>query len=80
MSFKEFMIYMNTICGMPLIYDEDGEDGGEVIGVICCECGEPIYEEDWEDWDFSYCPICGYSICEDEDTEDRDDYFETEYK
>ena len=52
MSFKEFMIYMNTICGMPLIYDEDGEDGGEVIGVICCECGEPVYEEDWEDWDF----------------------------
>lgn len=48
MSFKEFMIYMNTICGMPLIYD-----GGEAIGVICCErceCGEPVYEEDWEDY------------------------------
>ena len=78
MNFKEFMIYMNTICGMPLIYD-----GGEVIGVICRECRGPVYEEDWEDWDFSYCPICGYSICEDEDTEDTedgDDYFETEYK
>ena len=28
---------------------------------ICPECGEPIYESDWEDhleWD--ECPICGF--------------------
>ena len=25
---------------------------------ICPECGEPIYEEDWEGHDFSMCPIC----------------------
>lgn len=25
---------------------------------ICPECGEPIYEEDWEGYDLSMCPIC----------------------
>ena len=25
---------------------------------VCPECGEPIYEEDWGDCDFSMCPIC----------------------
>lgn len=26
---------------------------------ICPECGEPIYEEDWADEDFTQiCPIC----------------------
>ena len=28
---------------------------------ICPECGEPIYEEDWTDEDFTQiCPICEY--------------------
>ena len=28
---------------------------------ICPECGEPIYEEDWVDKDFTQiCPICEY--------------------
>lgn len=29
---------------------------------ICPECGEPIYECDWDEdelWD-AYCPICGF--------------------
>ncbi len=25
---------------------------------ICPECQEPIYEYDWEDHDWSMCPIC----------------------
>ena len=25
---------------------------------ICHECGEPIYEEDYDGHDFSMCPIC----------------------
>lgn len=25
---------------------------------ICPECGEPIYEEDWEGYDLSMCPVC----------------------
>ena len=27
---------------------------------ICPECGEPIYECDWEDEEFLFCPICEY--------------------
>ncbi len=26
---------------------------------ICPECEEPIYECDWEEEDFSSCPVCG---------------------
>lgn len=39
----------------------------------CPECGEPIYEEDWEPSDFSWgygkfvCPICEGLLYEDED-------------
>lgn len=29
---------------------------------ICPECGEPIYECDWTDSDFMFCPICGFNI------------------
>ena len=25
---------------------------------MCPECDEPIYEDDWDDHDFSMCPIC----------------------
>jgi predicted RNA-binding Zn-ribbon protein involved in translation (DUF1610 family) len=25
----------------------------------CPECGEPILEEDWEDYSWGMCPICG---------------------
>ena len=25
---------------------------------ICPECGEPLLEEDWDEHDFSMCPIC----------------------
>ena len=31
---------------------------------ICPECGEPIYDEDWNDTDFennTICPICGFN-------------------
>ena len=28
---------------------------------ICPECGEPIFEEDWDEHsDWSECPICGF--------------------
>ena len=29
---------------------------------ICPECGEPVYEGDWNDTDFEdcICPICGF--------------------
>lgn len=27
---------------------------------ICPECGEPIYEADWQDEDFERCPICEF--------------------
>lgn len=28
---------------------------------ICPECGEPIYESDWEDYlEWDECPVCGF--------------------
>ena len=27
---------------------------------ICPECGEPIYECDWEDDELSGCPVCEF--------------------
>ena len=36
----------------------------------CPECGEPVYECDWEDKELMYefCPICGFK----ENPDDRD--------
>jgi transcription elongation factor Elf1 len=25
----------------------------------CPDCGEPLYEDDWFDWSFESCPVCG---------------------
>lgn len=33
---------------------------------ICPECGEPIYECDWEGEEFSSCPVCDFVWEEDE--------------
>ncbi len=40
--------------------DYDVEVNWEERFYLCPECGEPIYECDWEDEDFVdvYCPIC----------------------
>ena len=27
---------------------------------ICPECGEPIYECDWEDEELRVCPVCDF--------------------
>ena len=27
---------------------------------LCPECGEPIYECDWNNEDFDGCPVCGW--------------------
>lgn len=36
----------------------------------CPECGEPIYEEDWDAEDLtSLCPICGFT--EDDEIDDE---------
>lgn len=34
---------------------------------ICPECGEPVYEDDWdmEDFEDRICPICGFYDLED---------------
>ena len=32
---------------------------------VCPDCGEPIYEVDWEDHDnWEECPICGFNFLE----------------
>jgi predicted RNA-binding Zn-ribbon protein involved in translation (DUF1610 family) len=30
---------------------------------VCPECGEPIYESDWEDYlEWDECPVCGFLV------------------
>lgn len=48
--------------------------------VICIECGEPIYEEDFPNHNWDTCPVCGFNptdydeLCdEDEDGDWEDD-------
>ena len=40
---------------------------------ICPECGEPIYECDWNDEDLDECPICFFVCYEDEEDEEDED-------
>lgn len=56
MTFEDFKYYMVDQCGMP-----ETEDGA----VICCECGEPIYPEDFPGHDWRYCPVCEFDLLED---------------
>lgn len=49
---------VNSVYGVPLIYNEDIKD--EADGFICPHCEEPLYYEDWEDCRNlkTHCPIC----------------------
>ena len=41
-------------------------DNGEEF-FICPDCGEPIYREDWEDYEnWDKCPICEFNFKEGE--------------
>ncbi len=48
-TFKEFADFMHLECDMP--YTEDG-------AIHCSECGEPIYEEDFD----GECPCCSCAV------------------
>ena len=53
---------------MPVDYDEGY--------FICPDCGEPLYDEDWPNWHWEYCPICHFPIDEnyyDNDWDDKED-------
>ena len=73
---QKFVNYMHNICGMQY----DAEEGF----VVCSECGDPIYEVDF-DGDRPVCPCCGYNIetehIEDEYTDEdgyNNEFFEEE--
>lgn len=29
---------------------------------VCPECGEPLYTEDWPEYNWDTCPICGFEF------------------
>lgn len=29
---------------------------------VCPECGEPLYAEDWPEYNWDTCPICGFEF------------------
>ena len=57
MRFHEAAIYCEELYGTAVNLEEKW--------FICCECGEPIYADDWGDINYGECPICGYSFEED---------------
>ena len=58
MNWKTVAEYCEKIYGIQ--YDRDEEF------FICPECGEPIYNDDWDnpDWDWQFCPICEFDFVE----------------
>lgn len=36
---------------------------------LCPECGEPLYADDFEDWDWASCPICDFDFFDEEEEE-----------
>lgn len=61
-NYDQFTDYNHYVCGMATT-----EDGA----VHCCECDEPIYEDDYPNHDWSTCPVCGSAI-EDEEVGERE--------
>lgn len=53
MSWLENANFAETVCDAFVNWEEKF--------YICPECGEPIYETDWEEaeLDKEFCPICG---------------------
>ena len=52
MSWKEAACLCETVYGTYVDWEERF--------FICPECDEPIYEDDWEDMDLSFCPVCEF--------------------
>lgn len=50
MDWREAAHYCHMTFGVHVDYEERF--------FMCPECDEPIYEEDWEGYDLSMCPIC----------------------
>ena len=49
--------YCEDVYGVPL----NTEEGY----FICPECGELLFEDDWEWYSWETCPICGFEFMED---------------
>ena len=59
---KDFAAFMDVVYGVMVYIDNPDEDSDENVA-YCCECGEPIYEEDYPMIDvtedgYFICPIC----------------------
>lgn len=59
---KDFAAFMDVVYGVMVYIDDPDEDSDENVA-YCCECGEPIYEEDYPmievtDDGYFICPIC----------------------
>ena len=59
---KDFAAFMDVVYGVMVYIDDPDEDSDENVA-YCCECGEPIYEEDYPMIDvtedgYFICPIC----------------------
>lgn len=52
MSWVDAAKYCEKVYGIQVDWEEEF--------FICPECGESIYECDWEDEEFIFCPICEY--------------------
>lgn len=62
MTFEEACLYCAMTFSSSFSYGEDKDDF-----FICPDCLEPIYRTDYNDFDFSECPVCGFSFLEGEE-------------
>jgi hypothetical protein len=56
-NWEKFVHYMHVECGMQ--YEPEEEF------VVCCECQDPIYKQDFAHWENDphiFCPCCEYDI------------------
>lgn len=66
-NWEKFKKFMNEDCGMH--YDEEEKF------VICSECGDPIYESEFNEENV-FCPVCEYNFEEDCYEESDDGFFD----
>lgn len=65
MSFEEACFICATVYGSMFSYTGGESEDDDYF--ICPECGEPIIFDDYHDWDFSECPVCGFSFLREEE-------------
>lgn len=53
-TWKDMAVFCEVTFGSHVDYEEGFFE--------CPECGEMIYRSDWEDYDYTNCPVCEFNF------------------